>query len=125
MARIRTGSHVAPVDQEILGHVAAAERSIRQALDACLRAKRKTRSPGSNLRMGRVLRTRRDLLRVMAALSNVHRVVSLYDMGGPEDLDPDLMTAEDREAFAAAQAQKQEILAAVAERLSAEMESAE
>lgn len=123
MARIRTGSLVSPVDREILAHVAAAEKSVRQALDACVRAKRHSRSPGSQVRTSRVHRTHRDLLRVMAALSNVHRVVPLYDLGPRDDLDPDLMSAEEREAITADEDQRKDMLAAVAAKLTAEWES--
>ena len=127
MARLRKGSLSSPADREILGHVAAAERALRKALDACVLAKRQSRSPGSNLRMARVIRTQRDLHRVMAALSNVHRIVPLHDMGeqDPGELDRDLMSPEERAAFDAVEDQREDLLAAVAEKLTAAWESAE
>ena len=120
MARMRSSS--SPVDREILGLVAQAERSIRRALDVCGQAKRESRSPGSHLRYAHVQRTKRDLLQVMGALSSIRRVVPLYETEDDRDLDPDMMTAEERKSLGKEPNPREALLQAIADKITSSEE---
>ena len=67
MSRFRANTSASPVDREIQGYVAAAERAVRAAMDACGRARREDDGGA------RLVPVRRDLERALGSLQGVRR----------------------------------------------------
>ena len=86
MTRLRARLAKSDVDRQVQGHVAAAERSIRNALGICHRARTANVVP-----LGRIHRVQKDLGAVLGALDRVGRVTPAWDGG-----DPDLMPEDER-----------------------------
>lgn len=82
MSRFRANSSASPVDREVQGYVAVAERTIQQALGVCAREMR-----GGKYGHAHLARVRRDLEHALGALQSVRRVVPSYD-AGDVDLQP-------------------------------------
>lgn len=82
MSRIRATLSASPIDREIQGQIAVAERAIEIALRACQRARKDDQYGHAH-----VARVRRDLERALGALRGVRRVVPSYDRFDP-DLQP-------------------------------------
>lgn len=78
MSRLRATLSSLPIDREIAGHVDAAQRAIRAALRAC---EAKEENP---VQRRRVMAVRRDLEKILGAMTSVRRVGSLYDLNDPD-----------------------------------------
>ena len=86
MGRVRATTASSEVDRQVQAHVAAAERSIREALGVCHRARTARIAD-----LGRVHRVQKDLGAVLGAMSRVQRLTPVWDGG-----DPDLMPEDER-----------------------------
>lgn len=78
MSRLRATLSTLPIDREVAGHVDAAQRSIRAALRAC------DGSESNPVQRRRVMAVRRDLEKILGAMTTVRRVGALYDLNDPD-----------------------------------------
>jgi len=82
MSRLRATLSNSPLDRSIQTQVAAAERALRSALQACMNVRNDDTYGRAN-----VARVRRDLQRALGATQSVRRASPSFDMGD-KDLHP-------------------------------------
>lgn len=92
MSRLRATLSTLPLDREIASHVDTAQRSIREALRAC---ETKEENP---VQRRRVMAVRRDLEKILGAMTAVRRVGALYDVNDPDLTDTPAPPRPKREA---------------------------
>jgi len=74
MGRLRARLAKSEIDQEVQGHLAAAQRQVRTALELCRRAKK-----AGGIEAHRSRRIKRDLLRALGALESVGRLTPIRE----------------------------------------------
>lgn len=92
MSRLRATLSSLPIDREIAGHVDTARWSIRAALRVC---EAKEENP---VQRRRVMAVRRDLEKILGAMTSVRRVGALYDLSDPDLADTPVPPRPKREA---------------------------